>query len=144
MSRENAEVSGNLIKVEIVTPSRLVASDEVEMVVAPGEGGSFGVLHNHVPFLCALRTGEVKLKKGEKTLRYALSAGFFEMSENKVIILADGAERAQEIDVERAQAARDRSVKRLDQADTDLSIDIERAKAALLRAQNRLKIAEIK
>ncbi len=134
--------SGKLLKVEIVTPKHLVASDEAQMVVAPGEMGSFGIMYNHIPFLSALKTGEVRLVNGDQKKLFAMSQGFLEMSGNKVVILADGAEQAEEIDVARAQAAKERAIKRLGQAETDASIDDDRAKRALLRALNRLKIAE--
>jgi F-type H+-transporting ATPase subunit epsilon len=125
---------------EIVTPRRVVFKGEVESFSAPGVVGGFQVLHSHAPLLSALTVGEVRLRNtnGEE-FRYATSGGFVEVRDNNVIVLADTAERTDEIDVSRAEAARDRAAQRL--AEREKETDFERARLALHRALNRLKIA---
>jgi F-type H+-transporting ATPase subunit epsilon len=127
---------------EIVTPKRVVFRGEVTSLSAPGEIGGFQVLHNHAPLLSSLEIGKVKIiDAGGTEYKYAASGGFVEVRENFAILLAETAERIDEIDTERAKAARDRALKRL--AEKYPGIDIERAKLALYRALNRLKIAGI-
>jgi F-type H+-transporting ATPase subunit epsilon len=127
---------------EIVTPKRIAFKGEVTSFSAPGIDGGFQVLHNHAPLLASVKIGQVKIIEvsGDEIL-YAVSGGFVEVRENKVILLAETAERTDEIDVERVKAARDRALKRLAEKYPD--IDIERAKLALYRALNRLKIAGV-
>jgi F-type H+-transporting ATPase subunit epsilon len=125
---------------EIVTPQRVVYRGAAVSFTAPGTVGSFQVLYNHAPLLSSIGIGEIKLVDDRgQSLRYATSGGFVEVRENHVVTLAETAERADEIDVERAKAARDRALKRLEVKRSD--IDLVRARAALRRAQNRLKIA---
>ncbi len=126
---------------EIVTPRKIAFKGEVTSFSAPGVMGGFQVLYNHAPLLSALQVGEVKLisaEGGEK--RFATSGGFVEVKDNHVVMLAETAERADEIDVERAKAAQGRAQKRLKEKQPDL--DIERATAALAKAMNRLRIAQ--
>jgi F-type H+-transporting ATPase subunit epsilon len=125
---------------EIVTPKRIVYSASVGSFSAPGVVGGFQVLHSHAPFLSVLKIGEVKVldAKGELT-RYATSGGFVEVRNNKVVMLAETAERSDEIDVERAKASASRARKRL--AERGRGLDFERARASLLRAINRLKVS---
>lgn len=125
---------------EIVTPRGMVFTGEVVSFSAPGVVGGFQVLHSHAPFLSALKIGEVKIIDASgKEYRYATSGGFVEVRDNRVILLAETTERADEIDVERAQTARDRSKQRI--GEKKPGTDIERARSALQRALNRLKIA---
>ncbi|MGD0038206.1 MAG: F0F1 ATP synthase subunit epsilon [Bacteroidota bacterium] len=125
---------------EIVTPKRIVFKGEVTSFSAPGVDGGFQVLHSHAPLLASVKIGTVKIIETSGTeSHYAISGGFVEVRENKVILLAETAERTDEIDVERVKAARDRALKRLAEKYPDT--DIERAKLALYRALNRLKIA---
>jgi F-type H+-transporting ATPase subunit epsilon len=125
---------------EIVTPKRIVFKGEVTSFSAPGVDGGFQVLHSHAPLLASVKIGKVKIIETSGTeSHYAISGGFVEVRENKVILLAETAERTDEIDVERVKAARDRALKRLAEKYPDT--DIERAKLALYRALNRLKIA---
>ena len=127
---------------EIVTPKRIVFKGEVTSFSAPGIEGGFQVLHSHAPFLASVKIGKVKISEANGTeFQYAISGGFVEVRENNVILLAETAERTDEIDVERVKAARDRALKRL--AEKYPNIDIERAKLALYRALNRLKISSI-
>jgi F-type H+-transporting ATPase subunit epsilon len=133
-----AEKAFNL---EIVTPKRSVFSGEITSFSAPGVVGGFQVLKNHAPLLSSISIGEVKLVDvaGIES-RFATSGGVVEVHDNKVIMLAETAERADEIDVVRAQEARDRARKRL--AEKKSEIDVDRARLALFRALNRLKVAD--
>ena len=128
------------LKIEIVTAERTVLEDEAEMVVAPGVEGQLGLLPRHAPLITALAPGEIRLKKagGEET-SIAVTGGFLEIRDNKVTVLADAAERAEEIDVARAEEAMKRAQERL--ANRGKDIDLERALRAMQRAQVRVKIA---
>ena len=128
------------ILLEIVTPERLVLTREIDEVTAPGEDGEFGVLPGHTPFITSLKTGEVKYR-GEGSDKYlAVNGGFAEVTSNKVYILADTAEEAEEIDLQRAEAAKSRAEERLKRAEKE-EIDFARAQAALNRALVRLQVA---
>lgn len=132
--------SGKSFQCDLVTPQRILFSGEVVSVTAPGTVGSFQVLYNHATLLSSLVVGKVILRfSGEKESLYATSGGFAEVRENKVVILAETAEREDEIDVARAREARDRALKRL--KDHAAEIDAARARSALARAINRLKAA---
>ncbi len=124
---------------DIVTPTKTVFSGEVQSFSAPGEAGGFQVLFDHAPFLSSITVGQVKvIDPAGAVRRYATSGGFVEVNENKVILLAETAERSDEINVERAEKAKERAAQRLQQKEL---IDEERARVALARAINRLKIA---
>lgn len=125
---------------DIVTPTRTVYSSEVQSFTAPGVVGSFQVLFNHAPLLSTIGVGEVKVIEADGTKQYfATSGGFVEVKSNKVILLAESAERSHEIDVVRAEKSRQRAQERL--ANKNKDIDVERAQASLSRALNRLKVA---
>jgi F-type H+-transporting ATPase subunit epsilon len=127
-------------KLEIVTPKRVVFSGEVTSFSAPGVVGGFQVLKNHAPLLSSIEVGEVKLVDVAGTeSHFATSGGVVEVHDNKVMMLAETAERSDEIDVVRAQAARDRARKLLAEKKSD--VDFDRARIALFRALNRLKVA---
>jgi F-type H+-transporting ATPase subunit epsilon len=127
---------------EIVTPKRLVFKGEVTSFSAPGIDGGFQVLHSHAPLLASLKIGKVEISDaGGTEFHYAISGGFVEVRDNKVILLAETAERTDEIDIERVKAARDRALKRI--AEKYPETDIERAKLALYRALNRLKVIDV-
>lgn len=127
-------------RLEIVTPRKVVFSADVTSFSAPGVVGGFQVLRSHAPLLSAIGIGEVKVVDTNGVEKhYATSGGFVEVHENKVVLLAETAERADEIDVQRAQAARDRAQKRI--AEKKLETDIDRARVALARALNRLKVS---
>lgn len=119
----------------------MVLSDDVDIVVATGSEGEFGVLRGHIPFLTTLKEGELRFRKGGKLDYLAVTGGFAEVQPDKVTILAEAAEHAREIDIDRAQRARDRALQRLNQAKTE-EINYVRAEAALRRAMMRLRIAE--
>lgn len=132
---------GNLY-LEVVTPERVVVSQQVEIVVAPGSLGEFGVLEGHVPFLTGILPGELRYTAEGKTEHLAVTTGFAEVSDNKVSVLVDAAERASEIDVERARKAMERAKERLSKDRGTPDIDFQRAEAALRRAIARIKVAE--
>jgi F-type H+-transporting ATPase subunit epsilon len=127
-------------QLNIVTPRRVVFSGDVVSFSAPGVLGGFQVLYNHAPMISAIDIGEVKLEDASgRSERFATSGGFVEVKQNKVVLLAETAERPAEIDVQRAEAARARAQQRLDERSADC--DFDRARLALMRAINRLKIA---
>jgi len=128
------------LTLEIATPARLVVSDVVEEVVAPGIGGYFGVLPGHAPFLTTLGVGELTYRKGREEYHLAVAGGFAEVRNDKVIVLVDSAERPEEIDRARAERARERAEQRLS-GRTEGEVDYARAMAALSRALTRLQVA---
>jgi len=127
---------------EVVTPDQVVVSEEADMVVAPGTEGEFGVLPGHVLFLSGIVPGELRFTSGSKKESLAVTTGFAEVSNDKVSILVDAAERAAQIDIERARRAIERARERLERERGAEDIDFRRAEAALQRAVIRLKIAE--
>jgi F-type H+-transporting ATPase subunit epsilon len=124
------------LKLEIVTPDRKVLSEEVDYVGCPGIEGEFGILASHVPFLSALGIGNLYYKQGGKNFYVFVAGGFAEVSDNKVTILAEVAEKASEIDLDRAQKAMARAEQRVSQAKEKM--DFARNQAALKRAIMRL------
>jgi F-type H+-transporting ATPase subunit epsilon len=128
------------LTLELATPSRLIVSAEVDEVVAPGSLGYFGVLPGHAPLLATLGIGEVTYRIGREEYHVAVSGGFAEVRNDKVIILADAAETPADIDRARAEQARDRAEARLAGRGQD-EVDYARAAAALARAQTRLQVA---
>lgn len=124
---------------DVVTLKRVVFSEPIESVIAPGTVGYFGILAGHTPFVSSLQVGITKITKssGEK-INLFTSSGFLMTDGKKVILLAEAAERPEEIDAARAQRAKERAEKRL--ADREAETDIDRAKIALLRAITRLKL----
>lgn len=132
-------MAGN-IRLEIVTPEKEVVNEDVQMVVAPGELGDFGVLIGHTSFMTALKIGTLHYTDAKGQERYVfVSGGFAEALPEKITVLAESAERRKDIDLTRAQSALDRAQKRLEEKREDL--DFTRAKAALERAIHRIKIA---
>ncbi len=129
------------VTVEVVTPTRMVVRDEVEEVIAPGAEGYFGVLGGHLPFMSTLKSGELAYRKNGTWRYLAISWGYAEVLPQTVIILAEAAEKAEEIDIARAQRARDRAVERMARWG-DESIDVLRAQASLARALIRIEVAE--
>jgi F-type H+-transporting ATPase subunit epsilon len=127
------------LRLEFVTPERALVHDDVDEVEIPGEDGYFGVLPGHAPLLSALRAGELWYRKGGEK-RYAFVAGgFAEVLPDRVAILAQVAERAEDIDNQRAEAAKRRAEDRLARPTVDM--DAERARIALLRSLMRLQVS---
>ena len=132
------------MRFELATPTRMLISADVEEVVAPGTEGYFGVWPGHAPFLTTLGSGEVCYKTGREEQCLAVSGGFAEVTGERVIILAETAELPEEIDVARAQRAKERAELRLSGKSphgTPEEIDYTRAMAALTRAVARLMTA---
>ncbi len=129
----------SVFRVKIFTLEKSVYDAEATSVVAPGLQGYFGVLAHHAPLVAALRPGRLVIKdpRGAESV-YAVSGGFLEVSANVATLLVDALESADDIDVARAERARDRALQRLESRLLD--IDIARAHAALARATNRIKI----
>ena len=128
------------IRLDIVTAERAVYSEEVDMVIAPGIEGQLGILPHHNPLMTALQAGELRIKKGGEEVSMAISGGFLEVRPDRVVVLADAAERAEEIDVARAEVAKRRAQERLVEGRAP-GTDEARAEAALLRSLARLKVA---
>jgi F-type H+-transporting ATPase subunit epsilon len=130
------------IKVSVVTPDGPVYEADVEMVSTKAKSGELGILPGHIPLVAPLEISAVRLKKEGKTEYIAVSGGFLEVRPDKVTILAQAAERAEDIDVTRAKAAKERAERRLQSKEDD--IDFQRAELALKRAINRLNVANMK
>jgi F-type H+-transporting ATPase subunit epsilon len=128
------------LKLDIVTAERVVYSEEVDAVVAPGVEGQLGILPHHAPLMTILQSGELLVRRGGEEDIMAISGGFMEVRPDRIIILADSAERAEEIDTERAEAARKRAEMRM--AEKPPGIDEARLQASLQRAIARLTVAE--
>jgi F-type H+-transporting ATPase subunit epsilon len=130
---------------EVVTPDKVVVSQEVNSVVAPGSLGEFGVLEGHVPFLTGIEVGALRYTAGTVTEYLAVTNGFAEVSDNKVSVLVDAAEKAEEIDLERAQKAMERARERLaKERGKATDVDFMRAEFALKRAIARINVAKHK
>ena len=125
---------------EVVTPERVAYSGQVASLQAPGSEGSFGVLAGHIPLLTSLQIGRLRfVEEDGNEVQMAISGGFVEVGREQVAVLAETAERTEEIDVARAEAARQRAEERLARAREE-RVDVARAEAALARAINRLRI----
>jgi F-type H+-transporting ATPase subunit epsilon len=125
---------------EVVTPHRLVLSREVEEMTAPGVEGEFGVLPGHTPFFTTLKVGELAYRSGKEEGHMAVTWGFVEVLSDRVTVLAEAAELAPEIDVERAKRARERAEKRLKQLSPE-DKEFYSSMGALERAMNRLTVS---
>jgi F-type H+-transporting ATPase subunit epsilon len=129
------------LRLDIVTAERVVYSEEVDAVVAPGIEGQLGILPHHAPLMTTLQSGELRVRRGGEEDSLAISGGFLEVRPDRVIVLADSAERAEEIDVSRAEAAKKRAEQRL-VAGRAPGLDEASVEAALRRAMARLTVAE--
>ena len=125
------------LALEIVTPYRAIVHDSVDEVQVPGSEGYFGVLPGHTPMLAMLQVGQLWYRKGNEKFYLSVAFGVAEVMPDRVIILADIAERAEEIDVDRAQSALHRAEQNMATRDQDL----ERARVSLLKAISRLNVA---
>ncbi|MGH9431071.1 MAG: F0F1 ATP synthase subunit epsilon [Terriglobia bacterium] len=135
-----AESLPSHIRLEIATPERQVVHESVEAVTLSGQEGYLGVLPGHAPLLSQLQPGEIVYTTSSGSRYLAVSSGFAEVLPERVIVLAETAERPEEIDVARAQRAKERAEERLKQPH-DASVDVERARDALARAMARLQVA---
>jgi F-type H+-transporting ATPase subunit epsilon len=127
------------VNLEIVTPDRSVVREQVDEVEIPGAEGYFGVLPGHTPLLAMLRVGELWYRKGSEKVYLSIAFGFAEVLPDRVTILAQLAERAEEIDVARAEAAKRRAEERI--ATSPVDVDFERARIALMKSLIRLQVA---
>jgi F-type H+-transporting ATPase subunit epsilon len=131
------------IKVSVVTPDGPVYNAEVEMVSTKAQSGELGILPGHIPMVAPLEIAALRLKKEGKTEFVAINGGFLEVRPDQVTILAQSAEKAEDIDVERALRAKERAEQRLREQMQE-SLDFRRAELALKRAINRINIAQNK
>ncbi len=135
--------TANKLSVEIVTGERVVfTEDDVDMVVAPGSEGSLGILPHHAPLVTLLDIGELRITKGGQEQSLVVFGGFMEVTHDKVIVLADTAERAEEIDVGRAEEARRRAEESLTRRGPGGDLDLQQADRALARAAVRLRVGQ--
>ena len=126
------------IELQIVVPDRAIVKEQVDEVEIPGVDGYFGVLPGHTPLLAALSVGEMWYRKGQERTYLAIAYGFAEVLPDKVTILAQLAERAEEIDMERAERARERASGRLEGKS---DVDYARARIALMKSLTRLQVS---
>jgi F-type H+-transporting ATPase subunit epsilon len=128
------------VRVDIVTAERVVYSEDVDIVVAPGSVGQLGILPHHAPLMTTLQPGELLIRKGGEEYSMAISGGFLEVRPDRVIVLADSAERADEIDLARAETAKERARQRLSHPTVD--VDMALAEGSLQRALTRIRVVE--
>ena len=129
------------LHLEVITPERRVYEDDVDMVIAPGSEGYLGILPHHAPLFTTLGPGEFKVKRGGVEEVLAVFGGFMDVRSDRVVVLTDAAEHAEEIDASRAQQARDRAQEVL-AAGPASAADEQRARAELQRALVRLRVSE--
>lgn len=129
------------IRLDIVTAERSVYAEDVDMVIAPGIEGQLGILPHHAPLMTTLQAGELRVKKGGEEVSLAISGGFLEVRPDRVVVLADTAERAVEIDMARAEEAKRRAQELLAERRAP-GIDEAQAEVSLHRALARIKVAE--
>ena len=129
------------LHLEVITPERKVYEDDVDMVIAPGSEGYLGILPHHAPLLTALGPGEFRVKKGGIEEVLVVFGGFMDVRADKVVVLTEAAEPIEEIDAQRAEAARKRAQEVL-QAGPMTAADEARARASLLRAMVRIRVSE--
>src|SRR5437899_11381246 len=129
-------------QLEIVTPEKLVVKDRAEEMQIPGKNGYLGILPGHAPLITELAVGEISYRNGGHTQHLAVAWGFAEVLPDRVTILAETAERPDEIDIQRAHEAKERAEERLKSGKTE--VDYTRAEDALQRAEVRLRVAEKK
>jgi len=129
------------LTLELVTPDHAVAHEQVDEVQLPGASGYFGVLPGHTPLLAALDVGQLWYRRGQEKTYVSIAFGVAEVLPDRVIVMCRAAERAEEIDVARAEAARQRAQADLTKPAADIK-DIERARVAMIKAMTRLRVAE--
>ena len=129
------------ILLEIVTPERLAYSDQVDMVIAPGVEGELGILPHHAPLITTLGVGELRIKKGGSEESFAIIGGFLQVRPDKVVVMAETADLASDIDLAKAEEARKEAERALSEG-FDEPADLARARASLQRALLRIRVAE--
>jgi len=129
------------LHLEIVTPERQAFEDDVDMVIVPGIEGELGILPHHAPLITTLGVGELRIKKGGGEESFAIIGGFLQVRPDKVVVMAETADLAAEIDLERAQAARREAERALETAANE-PVDLANARAQLQHALLRIRVAE--
>lgn len=129
------------LRLDIVTAEQVVYAEDVDVVVAPGVEGQLGILPHHAPLMTTLKAGELRIKKGGEEVSMAISGGFLEVRPDGVVVLADTAERAEEIDIARAEEAKRRAQEQLAEKQAP-GVDEARVEASLRRALIRIRVAE--
>jgi F-type H+-transporting ATPase subunit epsilon len=129
------------LQLEIVTPERLAYSDEVDSVVLPGAEGEIGVLPHHAPLVSTLGVGELRIRKGGEEESFAIVGGFLQVRPDKVVVMAETADLASDIDLERAQEARREAERALESGFRE-GVDLAAARAQLQQALLRIRVAE--
>ncbi len=136
-------MSDNILQFKIATPEKVVYEDEINQVSIPTTSGEITILPNHIPLVSVLQAGEIKItdKDGEHVL--AVAGGFLEVRDNnEIVILADNAERAEEIDLERAEQARERALKEIEEAKSVENVDFAKLQIVLDREMNRIRVGK--
>ena len=129
------------LRLEIVTPEKLAFEDDVDSVVLPGSQGELGVLPHHAPLVSTLGVGELRIRKGANEEAFAIAGGFLQVLPDKVVVMAETADMASEIDVEKAEAARREAERALESGYVE-GADLSAARASLQQALLRLRVAE--
>ena len=129
------------LRLEIVTPEKLAFEDDVDSVVLPGSQGELGVLPHHAPLVSTLGVGELRIRKGANEEAFAIAGGFLQVLPDKVVVMAETADMASDIDVEKAEAARREAEKALESGYVE-GADLSAARASLQQALLRLRVAE--
>lgn len=130
------------LNLEIITPSKIVFSGEINSITVPGTSGSFQVLVNHAPLISTFEIGEIKIEDVQaKKLSYSTAGGTIEVDNNKILVLADSLELVENIDIQRALNSKERAENRLANKSVE-NIDVARAEGSLARALNRIQLAE--
>lgn len=125
---------------EIVTPERLVYSEQVNSLIARGVEGELGILPGHIPLVTPLQIAPITIKNGKQEKQVAVGGGFIEIRKDKVVVLAESAEFPEDIDVDRARAAKERAERRLSSQSNQDQFDHRRAEIALQKAINRINV----
>ncbi len=131
----------NKVKLQIITPGKKFFEDEVQLVVVKGVEGSIGIMYDHEPFVTPLGIGPIKILVDNKIKHAAISQGYVEVMEEKIVILADTAEWPEDIDISRAERAKERAEKRLEKKENHM--ELLRAEIALKKAINRIDVAKM-
>ena len=129
------------LHLEIVTPEKLAYEDDIDMVLVPGIDGELGILPHHTPLVSLLGVGELKIRKGGSEESFAIAGGFLQVRPDKVVVMAETADLASDIDLEKAQQARAEAEKALEAGYVE-GADLSAARAELQRALIRIRVAE--
>ncbi len=131
----------NKVKLQIITPEKNFFEDDVQLVVVKGVEGSIGIMYDHEPFVTPLGIGPIKILSDNKIKHAAVSHGYVEVMEEKIVILADTAEWPEDIDISRAEEAKKRAQKRLNKKENHM--ELLKAEIALKKAINRINVANM-